>query len=99
MLLLIAFVATTGGRWPVGRAIDLISQDGSFAGRHGAKIVAVQDVPLHSDATVSFACSAEAPPEHVMILNPPFLLLMKRKNAQEPYLACWIANADLLKEK
>jgi hypothetical protein len=34
-----------------------------------------------------------------MILNPPFLLLMKRKSAKEPYFACWIANADLLKEK
>jgi hypothetical protein len=56
-------------------------------------------VTLHSEARVWFACSAETPPEHIMILEPPFLLLMKRKSAKEPYLACWIANGDLLKEK
>jgi len=54
-------------------------------------------VTLHSEAMTSFACSAEPPPDHVMILRPPFLLLMKRKNAKEPYFVCWIANHDLLK--
>jgi len=55
-----------------------------------------QGVTLHSESEVSFGCSAEMPPEHVMVLKPPFLLLLQRRAAMTPYLACWIANADLL---
>lgn len=54
-------------------------------------------VKLRSEAALSFGCSG---PQHVfprlMILNPPFALVMKRKNAQQPYFVAWFANTDLL---
>lgn len=57
-------------------------------------------VKLHSEASVSFACSVQ---EHVrprlMILDPPFALIMKRKDAPRPYFVAWFANADLLGAK
>jgi hypothetical protein len=32
----------------------------------------------------------------LMILDPPFAMVMKRENAPQPYFVAWIANADLL---
>lgn len=54
-------------------------------------------VKLHSEAAVSFGCSAVAHVEpRLMILDPPFALVMKRKKAAQPYFVAWFANADLL---
>jgi hypothetical protein len=54
-------------------------------------------VKLRSEAAISFGCSApqELKPR-LMILDPPFAIVMKRKNAPQPYFIAWIANADLL---
>lgn len=55
-------------------------------------------VKLRSEAAVSFGCSVQP---HViprlMILDPPFAIVMKRKIAPQPYFVAWIANADLLR--
>lgn len=57
-------------------------------------------VKLRSEASISFGCSAQ---HHVdprlMILDPPFAIVMKRKGAPQPYFVAWIANADLLDTK
>ena len=57
-------------------------------------------VKLRSEAAVSFGCSVQ---EHVvprlMILDPPFALVMKRKDAPQPFFVAWFANADLLGRK
>jgi hypothetical protein len=54
-------------------------------------------VKLHSEASISFACSASAQVQpRLMVLDPPFALVMKRKNAPQPYFVAWFANADLL---
>jgi len=57
-------------------------------------------VKLRSEANVSFGCSkaVEVNPR-LMILEPPFAIVMKRKEAPQPYFAAWIANADLLEAK
>ena len=58
-------------------------------------------VKLSSEAAISFGCSAA--PAHVeprlLILKPPFLLLMKRRDAPQPYFVAWLGNADLLRAK
>jgi hypothetical protein len=56
-----------------------------------------QGVILVSIGLVQFARGLGSFSSHIMILNPPFLLLMKRKDAKEPYFASWIVNADPLK--
>ena len=54
-------------------------------------------VKLKSEAALSFGCSAHMPiVPRLMILDPPFALVMKRKNAPQPYFVAWFANADLL---
>lgn len=30
------------------------------------------------------------------VIDPPFGIVMKRKNAPQPYFVAWLANADLL---
>jgi hypothetical protein len=35
------------------------------------------------------------PPRH-LIFNKPFLILMKRADAPQPYFAMWVGNASLL---
>ena len=57
-------------------------------------------VKLHSEAEVSFGCSARARIKpRLMILTPPFALILKRKNAPKPYFVAWFANTDLLRAK
>lgn len=57
-------------------------------------------VKLRSEAAISFGCSAHHRVEpRLMILDPPFAILMKRENAPQPYFVAWIANADLLGAK
>jgi len=35
----------------------------------------------------------------LIILKPPFVLMMKRRDAPQPYFVAWFANADLLRAK
>jgi len=54
-------------------------------------------VKLDSEAAISFACSAAVPVRpRLMVLDPPFAVVMKRANAAQPYFVAWLANADLL---
>jgi hypothetical protein len=55
-------------------------------------------VRLRSEAHMSFACSASysPPPKHEMIFDKPFLIIMMRKGAMQPYFAMWVANPELL---
>lgn len=55
---------------------------------------------LRSEAAVSFGCSA-APhiDPRLMVLDPPFALILKRKEAPQAYFIAWFANADLLGAK
>jgi hypothetical protein len=54
-------------------------------------------VTLFSFSLTGFGKCLTPPAARVMILRPPFLLLMKRRDSRESYFACWIANHDLLK--
>lgn len=56
-------------------------------------------VKLHSEAKMSFGCSASISvvPRNI-ILEPPFLLMMKRHDAPVPYFVAWIGNADHLRK-
>jgi hypothetical protein len=54
-------------------------------------------VKLHSEASISFDCSvAPQVRPRLLVLDPPFALVMKRKGAPQPYFVVWFANADLL---
>ena len=55
-------------------------------------------VRLRSESHLALGCSAhtEPQPQHVMIFNRPFLILLKRVGARDPYFALWIDNAELL---
>jgi hypothetical protein len=57
-----------------------------------------QGVRLKSESHMAFACAkAETPvPTHKMIFDKPFLLLLQRANATQPYFVIWIDNAELL---
>jgi hypothetical protein len=55
-------------------------------------------VELKSEAQMSFSCgmSLPPPPEHRLIFNKPFLVMMARTEAKGPYFALWVDNAELL---
>jgi len=56
-------------------------------------------VRLRSEAHIVFSCSRRAeppPPEHIMVFDKPFLIMLQQRGAQAPYFALWVANADLL---
>lgn len=55
-------------------------------------------VELKSEAHMSFACAKQQEPvaKHRMIFDKPFLILMQRSDAQTPYFAFWIDNAEVL---
>jgi hypothetical protein len=54
---------------------------------------------LKSEATVVMTMSAIVePPHRNLIFDPPFLILMKRKTSEQPYLALWIGNTTLLEQ-
>ncbi len=54
-------------------------------------------VKLRSEAQVSLGCSARPRIDpRLMILDPPFVIVMVRKDAPKPYFIGWMANADLL---
>jgi len=57
-------------------------------------------VKLRSEATIALGCAVHIKVEpRLMILDPPFAIVMKRKDVLQPYFVAWIANADLLGEK
>ncbi len=58
-------------------------------------------VKLRSEAGFTLGCSAtvEPMPTHLLIFDQPFLLLMKRRDAEQPYFALWVDNAELLVAK
>jgi hypothetical protein len=54
-------------------------------------------VVLRSEAEVHFGCAAMAPmPEHIMVFDRPFMVMMLKKDAPLPYFALWVDNAELL---
>lgn len=55
-------------------------------------------VRLRSESHLSLGCSAEMQmePQHIMIFNKPFLILMQRVDAKTPYFALWVDNPELL---
>ncbi|MBN1817543.1 MAG: hypothetical protein JW828_09280 [Sedimentisphaerales bacterium] len=55
-------------------------------------------VKLQSESSMTFGCSASynPPPQHIMIFDKPFLVLLKRKTASQPYYALWTANPEIL---
>jgi hypothetical protein len=57
-----------------------------------------EGVTLESEAAMTFGCSAQPPPRprHIMIFDKPFLIIMRRAGANQPYFATWIDNAELL---
>jgi len=52
-------------------------------------------VRLKSESHMSIACAAPPLPVHVMIFDKPFLVLLKRSDAKNPYFAMWVANSEL----
>jgi serine protease inhibitor len=55
-------------------------------------------VELRSEAHMAFGCAKqEIPtPEHRLVFDKPFLILLERANAKMPYFALWVDNAELL---
>lgn len=53
---------------------------------------------LKSEAVITMIGAAMALhiDRHVMVFNEPFLILMKRADAPQPYFAMWVGNASLL---
>jgi hypothetical protein len=58
-------------------------------------------VELRSEAHLGIGCSATRipTPEHRMIFDRPFLILLQRTDAPLPYFALWVDNAELLVRK
>lgn len=57
-------------------------------------------VKLDSEASISFGCAAQVPVvPRLIILKPPFVVMMKRRAAPQPYFVAWIANGDVLSAK
>jgi hypothetical protein len=58
-----------------------------------------EGVKLKSESKTTFGCSKSAPepqPQHIMIFDKPFLVLLKNSNANTPYFAMWVSNPELL---
>ncbi len=57
-----------------------------------------EGVKLRSESHMYFGCSAsyKPVPEHIMIFDKPFLVLLKNSNADVPYFAMWVSNPELL---
>jgi len=57
-----------------------------------------EGVKLKSESNMTFGCSAsyEPQPQHIMIFDKPFLVLLKNSNANTPYFAMWVSNPELL---
>jgi hypothetical protein len=54
-------------------------------------------VRLRSESTMRFGCSASGMrPEHLMVFDKPFLIMLQREAAAMPYFALWVENGELL---
>ena len=55
-------------------------------------------VRLKSEAHLAFGCAAHITPvpQHVMIFDKPFLIMLQRVEAKTPYFALWVDNPDIL---
>ena len=53
---------------------------------------------LDSESSIAFGCSAMPAPviPRLIVLDPPFALILKSRDASQPYFTAWFANADLL---
>ncbi len=51
---------------------------------------------LKSEAVMVMTAMALMPSGHFLIFDKPFLILMKRANADQPYFAMWVGNPSLL---
>ena len=51
---------------------------------------------LKSEAVITFKATLVMRPNHLLIFNHPFLILMKQANSTKPYFALWVGNASLL---
>ena len=51
---------------------------------------------IKSEAALVTEDTGEGPRPHIMLFDKPFLIVMKRKDSRQPYLAIWIANPSLL---
>ena len=57
-----------------------------------------EGVRLRDEAHLSLTCAAAAgpQPEHTMVFDRPFLVLLKQTDAERPYFAMWVGNRSLL---
>ncbi|MHC4505457.1 MAG: hypothetical protein ACYTFI_19305 [Planctomycetota bacterium] len=85
------------GRW-------LIVKNPKYANERLQILSALQDVRfqldekgarLRSESHIAIGCSAP-PSGRRFVFDGPFLILMKRKEATNPYFAMWVDNAELL---
>jgi hypothetical protein len=53
---------------------------------------------LKSEAKLA-ALSAESEPSRLFVLNKPFLIYLKKRDAQQPFFVMWVDNAELLSPK
>ena len=55
-------------------------------------------VKLRSEGHMAFGCAAECipRPQHIMIFDKPFLIMLTRVNAKLPYFALWVDSPELL---
>jgi hypothetical protein len=54
---------------------------------------------LRSESHISLGCSKSAPPplpQHVMVFDRPFLIMLQRSDADVPYFALWVENPEIL---
>jgi hypothetical protein len=51
---------------------------------------------LSSESEISIACSKAAPPSRVFAFNKPFLLYLRQKEREAPYLVMWVGHPRLL---
>ena len=54
-------------------------------------------VRLKSEAHMAIGCGAAGyPATHYLVFDKPFLLMLQRSDADVPYFALWVDNAELL---
>jgi hypothetical protein len=57
-----------------------------------------EGIRLRSESHLALGCAAhyEPKPRYMMIFDKPFLIMLKRVNANVPYFALWVDNPELL---
>lgn len=57
-----------------------------------------EGVRLRSESHISFGCGGPVPlsMRHNMVFNKPFLMMLKRRDAEVPFLAIWIETPEIL---